>query len=391
MALGASASGPTSPGGGGEDASGLVIARPRAEADTPEARVLGKRTVSPVGSMGRWSRRRRSQKRQVEAPALAPRKALKVSTSSTTRWVVEAQAAIQRGAASARADPKELVTQGEATKVATKQVGEEAPTPHEAKALEPGEAEAPSITEATKGEAKASRTSEAEVVEAEAPRASKVEVADAGAPRTTEADVAEAGVPGTTEAKELEAQSLGKSMFLRWERDIWDQLQRQKNLLAHANELLSVRSVVVEDLHLRCADMTAEAAMAQEQATSLAARIKELEEELTWVAGLDKEVTRAAEASVVVQVVLEAEIQEHNGALHTGVKRALAIVSSHYAGIDLEAVSDGYVVAEDDKKAEEEVMKLVEAAEALGMALASLFKEEVVPPTSSADAGDPEF
>ena len=39
-------------------------------------------------------------------------------------------------------------------------------------------------------------------------------------------------------------------------------------------------------------------------------------------------------------------------ALHTGVKRALAVVSSHYASIDLEAISDGYVMAEDDEKAE---------------------------------------
>ena len=74
-----------------------------------------------------------------------------------------------------------------------------------------------------------------------------------------------------------------------------------------------------------------------------------------------------------------------------GVKRALAIVSSHYAGIDLAAISDGYVVAEDDEEADEEVMKLEEVAEVPGMALASLFEEEVVPPTSSADAGDPEF
>ena len=69
------------------------------------------------------------------------------------------------------------------------------------------------------------------------------------------------------------------------------------------------------------------------------------------------------------------------GVLHTGVKRALAVVSSHYAGINLEAISDGYVMAEDDEKAEEEVLKLVEAAEAPGTALARLFEEEVVPPT----------
>jgi len=41
----------------------------------------------------------------------------------------------------------------------------------------------------------------------------------------------------------------------------------------------------VEDLCLRCADLEAEVATAREQAVSLAARIKELEEELTWVAG----------------------------------------------------------------------------------------------------------
>ena len=40
----------------------------------------------------------------------------------------------------------------------------------------------------------------------------------------------------------------------------------------------------MEDLRLRCADMKAEAATAQEKATPLAARIKELEEELTRVA-----------------------------------------------------------------------------------------------------------
>ena len=48
-------------------------------------------------------------------------------------------------------------------------------------------------------------------------------------------------------------------------------------------------------------------------------------------------------------------------------------------------------MAEDDEKAEEEVMKLVEAAEVPGTALVRLFEEEVVPPTPTVDAGDPEF
>ena len=74
-------------------------------------------------------------------------------------------------------------------------------------------------------------------------------------------------------------------MFLQRERDVWDQLRQQKDLLANANELLSARSAEVEDLRLCCANATAEAAIAWEQAAPLAARIKELEEELTRVAG----------------------------------------------------------------------------------------------------------
>ena len=71
--------------------------------------------------------------------------------------------------------------------------------------------------------------------------------------------------------QELEARSLGKSLFLRQERDVWDQLGQQKDLLASTNELLSARSTEVEDIRLRCADMKAEAAMVREQAAPLAA------------------------------------------------------------------------------------------------------------------------
>ena len=90
-------------------------------------------------------------------------------------------------------------------------------------------------------------------------------------------------------------------------------------------------------------------------------------------------------------IVLSGRVHEWLwGALRTGVKRALAIVSSHYAGVGPVAVSDGYVLAEDDEEADEEVMRLMEAAKAPSTALAKLFEEEVVPPTPSVDAGDPE-
>ena len=71
--------------------------------------------------------------------------------------------------------------------------------------------------------------------------------------------------------QELVARSLGKSLFLRRERDVWDQLGQQKDLLANANKLLSARSTEAEDLRLRCVDMKAEAATAREQAAPLAA------------------------------------------------------------------------------------------------------------------------
>ena len=74
--------------------------------------------------------------------------------------------------------------------------------------------------------------------------------------------------------------------------------------------------------------------------------------------------------------------------LHTGVKSALAIISSHYA-VNLEAINDGYILPDDDEEAGEEVTKLMEAAEAPGTALASLFEEEVVPSTPAVDVRGP--
>jgi hypothetical protein len=62
----------------------------------------------------------------------------------------------------------------------------------------------------------------------------------------------------------------------------------------------------------------------------------------------------------------------------------------HYIGVDLHAISDGYVLPDGDEEADEAVAKLIEAAEGPGTALAKLFEVEVVPPPPSADAGGPE-
>ncbi|XP_066392581.1 uncharacterized protein [Miscanthus floridulus] len=286
------------------------------------------------------------------------------------------------------------------------------PMPYEAKARESNGAEAPSVVEATEGETKAPWTSEAEAMEARVPRTAEAEVAGTRAPETTEAGVAGTGASETAEARVAGA---GVSAAKPAAQEV--ELQRQKGLLADANELLSAWSVEVEDLRLCYADMKAEVAMAQEQVTPLATRVKELEEELTPVAiDWDTFWSRAEEATASAKALvgqLGAEEGAHllaKGALVEALKvaeaswteavvwkgkveelekevtwRALAIISSHYTGIDLEAISDSYVLLE----AGEEVAKLMEAAKGPDTVLAKLFEEEVVPPTPSADAGVP--
>ena len=89
---------------------------------------------------------------------------------------------------------------------------------------------------------------------------------------------------------------------------------------------------------------------------------------------------------------LSGQVRERlRGALHTGVKRALAVVSSHYAGVNLVAISDGYVLPEGDEEADEEVTKQMEAVEAPGATLTSLFEEEVVPSAPAVDVRGPEL
>ena len=63
---------------------------------------------------------------------------------------------MQRGVVLARVDLEEPVIQEEATEAAAKQAGDEVPTPHEARALEASEAEAPTTTEAIEAKAEAS-------------------------------------------------------------------------------------------------------------------------------------------------------------------------------------------------------------------------------------------
>ena len=68
-------------------------------------------------------------------------------------------------------------------------------------------------------------------------------------------------------------------------------------------------------------------------------------------------------------------------ALHAEVRKALVVVSSHYVGIDLSAVCEGYVLPEDETEAQEEVQRLEDATTAPEDALAAFFDDEVeLPP-----------
>jgi hypothetical protein len=75
-------------------------------------------------------------------------------------------------------------------------------------------------------------------------------------------------------------------------------------------------------------------------------------------------------------------------ALHAGVKKALTVVSSHYVSIDLLAVSEGYVLPDDEVEAQEELQRLEDAADAPGDALAAFFDAEVeLPPLGAQGPG----
>jgi hypothetical protein len=69
------------------------------------------------------------------------------------------------------------------------------------------------------------------------------------------------------------------------------------------------------------------------------------------------------------------------GALHHGVRRAFAVLASHY-DVDLERVSEGYCLPDDEEAALAEVQRLDAAVEGPSAALASSFEVEILPPVS---------
>jgi hypothetical protein len=62
-------------------------------------------------------------------------------------------------------------------------------------------------------------------------------------------------------------------------------------------------------------------------------------------------------------------------ALYIGVQRTLAVMTSHYDGLNLQSVSEGFVDMPDS-----DLEMLVDAAAAPSVVLAARFEHEVVPP-----------
>jgi hypothetical protein len=69
------------------------------------------------------------------------------------------------------------------------------------------------------------------------------------------------------------------------------------------------------------------------------------------------------------------------GVLHHGVRRAFAVLASHY-DVDLKRVSEGYCLPDDEEAALAEVQRLDAAVEGPSAALASSFEVEVLSPVS---------
>jgi hypothetical protein len=74
------------------------------------------------------------------------------------------------------------------------------------------------------------------------------------------------------------------------------------------------------------------------------------------------------------------------GALHHGVRRAFAVLASHY-NVDLERVSEGYCLPDEDEAALAEVQRLAAAVAGPSAMLASSFEVEILPLASPSEAG----
>jgi hypothetical protein len=72
--------------------------------------------------------------------------------------------------------------------------------------------------------------------------------------------------------------------------------------------------------------------------------------------------------------------------LHHGVRRAFAVLASHY-DVDLERVSEGYCLPDEDEAAVAEVQRLDAVAAGPSAVLASTFEAEILPLVPPSEGG----
>jgi hypothetical protein len=72
-------------------------------------------------------------------------------------------------------------------------------------------------------------------------------------------------------------------------------------------------------------------------------------------------------------------------ALHHGVRRAFAVLASHYV-VDLERVSEGYCLPDEDEAALAEIQRLDVVAAGPSAVLATTFEAEILPPAPLPEA-----
>ncbi|XP_066380358.1 uncharacterized protein [Miscanthus floridulus] len=236
----------------------------------------------------------RGQTHLVEDPPLAPRKALKVNVSSSAHQAAEAQAGVQRGAASDEAISEEVAAQGKGAEAAVERVEEGEPTPRDVVGLGATEAGASSTAEAIESEAGAPKTSEVRAV-------------DSGA---IEVEMAEARAPGSieTEAMEVEAeQTLASPLVQTISSDDSSQGKEAADVEAAS-----------------ATEQQAELVTAKGQAAPLVAKIKELEEERDSFRSRAQEATASAKATAGQLGAEQSEHQATKVALAEATKAAEA-------------------------------------------------------------------
>jgi hypothetical protein len=72
-------------------------------------------------------------------------------------------------------------------------------------------------------------------------------------------------------------------------------------------------------------------------------------------------------------------------ALHHNIRRAFAVLASHYV-VDLEQASEGYCLPDEDEAALAEIQRLDAAAAGPSAVLATTFEAEILPPAQSSES-----